>query len=137
MYLTHDAEEVVWELKAGVVYIVGGLVDRNRHKGVTASKAGKLGLAVARLPLEETFEGDAQGDIKQGVGMKRKARVLTTNKCVELLARMCGEGVGSGATVAAGGDAGGAGNAAGGGAMGEVALKARWAQEIKACLVDS
>jgi len=134
VYLTHDAEEVVWEFKAGVVYIVGGLVDRNRHKGVTASKAAKLGLAVARLPLEETFEGDAQGDIKQGVGMKRKARVLTTNKCVDLLARMCGEGVGS---ASAGGAAGGAAGEEAGGAKGESALKARWAQEIKACLVDS
>jgi len=149
VYLTHDAEEVVWEFKAGVVYVVGGLVDRNRHKGVTASKAAKLGLHVARLPLEETFEADTQGDIKEGVGMRRKARVLTTNKCVDLLARMCGEVVeevvvGVGGTGAAAGGGGAAAAATGGeeteGAVnprGEAALKARWAQEIKACLVDS
>lgn len=148
VYLTHEAEEVVWEFKAGVVYVVGGLVDRNRHKGVTASKAAKLGLRVARLPLEETFEADTQGDIKEGVGMKRKARVLTTNKCVDLLARMCGEVVeevvvgvgGAGAAAAGGGGAAATGGGETEGAVnprGEAALKARWAQEIKACLVDS
>lgn len=32
VYLTADAEEELAELKAGDVYVVGGIVDRNRHK---------------------------------------------------------------------------------------------------------
>jgi Trm5-related predicted tRNA methylase len=32
VYLTADAEETIQELDASKVYIIGGIVDRNRHK---------------------------------------------------------------------------------------------------------
>ena len=39
MYLTADAEEEVEELEEDKVYIIGGLVDRNRHKNLTYIRA--------------------------------------------------------------------------------------------------
>lgn len=51
VYLTADATEELRELDAAKVYVVGGLVDRNRHKGTTAAKAERLGVATARLPI--------------------------------------------------------------------------------------
>lgn len=32
VYLTADAEETIQELDAAKVYVIGGIVDRNRHK---------------------------------------------------------------------------------------------------------
>jgi len=100
VYLTHDATNVLWEVQIGTAYIVGGLVDRNRHKGITAKKALSLGLPTARLPIEEALccddsQGGGPGNNlgnknAMAFGKERKTRVLTTNKCVELLVMMCG-----------------------------------------------
>ena len=35
------------------MYVVGGFIDRNRHKGLTLNKARELGVAHARLPISE------------------------------------------------------------------------------------
>lgn len=57
IYLTADApatkEHIVENIESSKVYIIGGLVDRNRHKGLTYRKADELGLRTARLPIEE------------------------------------------------------------------------------------
>lgn len=39
VYLTADAAEELQELDLGKVYIIGGLVDRNRYKNVCLEKA--------------------------------------------------------------------------------------------------
>eukprot|EP00884_Botryococcus_braunii_P017180 jgi/Botrbrau1/4145/Bobra.0192s0015.3 len=53
VYLTPDSHNVVEELDPAKAYIVGGLVDRNRHKGLCYDKAVSQGVATARLPLAQ------------------------------------------------------------------------------------
>lgn len=73
VYLTHDAEEVLHTLSPDDVYVIGGIVDRNRLKGATWEKARQLGTRAARLNL------DTKVSIEHGT------RVLTVNHCVEIL----------------------------------------------------
>ncbi|OVA10819.1 tRNA (guanine-N1-)-methyltransferase [Macleaya cordata] len=51
VYLTADAETVVDELDPKKIYIIGGLVDRNRWKGITMKKANDQGIQTAKLPI--------------------------------------------------------------------------------------
>lgn len=51
VYLTADAETELEELDPKKIYIVGGLVDRNRWKGITMKKANDQGIQSARLPI--------------------------------------------------------------------------------------
>ena len=51
VYLTADSETVLDELDPTKVYIIGGLVDRNRWKGITMKKAEEQGILTAKLPI--------------------------------------------------------------------------------------
>ncbi|KAI0562059.1 tRNA (Guanine-1)-methyltransferase [Gracilaria domingensis] len=73
VYLTHDAEDVLETLNTSDIYVIGGLVDRNRLKGATRLKAESLSIRSARLNL------DANISIQHGTP------VLTVNHCVEIL----------------------------------------------------
>ncbi|KAG2264622.1 hypothetical protein Bca52824_071701 [Brassica carinata] len=53
VYLTADSETVLDELDPKSIYIIGGLVDRNRFKGITMNKAQKQGIKTAKLPIGE------------------------------------------------------------------------------------
>lgn len=53
VYLTSDSDTVLTTLEKDAVYIVGGLVDHNHHKGLTLERAMEKGLRTARLPLNE------------------------------------------------------------------------------------
>lgn len=51
VYLTTDAKILLEELDLKKVYIVGGLMDCNRWKGITIKKANKQGIQIAKLPI--------------------------------------------------------------------------------------
>lgn len=51
VYLTADSENVLEELDSKSIYIIGGLVDRNRFKGLTMDKAKEQGIKSAKLPI--------------------------------------------------------------------------------------
>ena len=76
VYLSADANETLSDLDVDKVYVIGGLVDRNRHKGASLARAQALGLASARLPVSENMAGCGHG-------------VLTVNHLVHLLQLRC------------------------------------------------
>lgn len=51
VYLTGDSENEICELLPNKVYIIGGLVDRNKLKLITYNKANEIGISHARLPI--------------------------------------------------------------------------------------
>ncbi|EER09242.1 hypothetical protein, conserved [Perkinsus marinus ATCC 50983] len=76
VYLTADSEDTMWSFEPDTVYIIGGLVDKNRHKNITKDKAAELGLRTARLPLGEV------------VDMGDHSKVLTVNHVLEIMAHL-------------------------------------------------
>lgn len=74
IYLTSDSPNTLTELRPYSTYIIGGLVDRNRYKGVCYKKAMDRGIKTAKLPI---------GDY-----MQMSSRfVLATNHVVEIMLR--------------------------------------------------
>ncbi|GMI91419.1 tRNA modification 10 [Hibiscus trionum] len=72
VYLTADSETVLHELDLTKVYIVGGLVDRNRWKGITMKKAEEQGIHTAKLPIGDYMKMSS-------------SQVLTVNQVIEIL----------------------------------------------------
>ncbi|MCJ1471688.1 hypothetical protein MMC13_000328 [Lambiella insularis] len=56
VYLTSDSPDTLTELKPYSTYIIGGLVDRNRHKGICYKRAMDRGVKTAKLPIGEYME---------------------------------------------------------------------------------
>jgi len=56
VYLTSDSENVLDHLDDSKIYIIGGIVDRNRLKRATISKADTWGLTTAKLPITDYFK---------------------------------------------------------------------------------
>lgn len=56
VYLSSDSDHVLNELDQNAVYIIGGLVDHNHHKGLSLQRAEEKGFKTARLPLSEHIE---------------------------------------------------------------------------------
>ena len=74
VYLTSDSPDTLTELKPYGIYIIGGIVDKNRHKGICYKRAMDRGVKTAKLPI---------GDY-----MKMSSRfVLATNHVVEIMSR--------------------------------------------------
>ncbi|PGH11707.1 hypothetical protein AJ79_04730 [Helicocarpus griseus UAMH5409] len=74
IYLSSDSPNTLTELKPYSTYIVGGLVDKNRHKGVCYKSAVEKGIKTAKLPI---------GDYMQ----MQSRYVLATNHVVEIMIR--------------------------------------------------
>ena len=72
VYLSSESERVLDVLEPGVAYVVGGLVDHNRHKGLTHRLATQAAVPTARLPIDEHL------------AMSQR-RVLAVNHVVEIL----------------------------------------------------
>lgn len=72
VYLTSDSPDTLTELKPHHTYIIGGLVDKNRHKGICYKRAAEKGIKTARLPI---------GDYMQ----MASRYVLTTNHVVAIM----------------------------------------------------
>ena len=53
VYLSSDSDTILDRLDDSKIYIIGGIVDRNRFKGATHSKAQELGIATAKLPISQ------------------------------------------------------------------------------------
>jgi tRNA (guanine9-N1)-methyltransferase len=53
VYLTSDSTTTLQGLEDDKIYVIGGIVDRNRLKRTAIERAEKLGVATAKLPLDE------------------------------------------------------------------------------------
>lgn len=72
VYLTADTEEELETLEPGMTYIIGGIVDKNRHKELCLNKARELGIPTRRLPIGKYITLDGR-------------HVLTTSHVVQLM----------------------------------------------------
>ena len=73
VYLTSDSENTITTLENDKIYVIGGIVDRNRYKQLTYHRATSLGIATAKLPMDEHL------------ATMPSTRVLTTNHVFDLL----------------------------------------------------
>ena len=74
VYLTSDSPDTLTRLRPYSTYIIGGLVDRNRHKGVCYKRALDRNMRTAKLPI---------GDYMQ----MTSRFVLATNHVAEIMLR--------------------------------------------------
>ena len=80
VYLTSESEHTLDRLRPYSTYIIGGLVDKNREKGICYKRAMKAAVKTARLPIGEFMEMQGR-------------KVLATNHVNEILVRWleCGD----------------------------------------------
>ncbi|KAH0558873.1 hypothetical protein GP486_004498 [Trichoglossum hirsutum] len=80
VYLTSDSEHTLTHLTPYSTYIIGGIVDRNRHKGLCYKRALDHGIRTAKLPIGDYLNMSSRF-------------VLATNHVVEIMHRWleCGD----------------------------------------------
>jgi tRNA (guanine9-N1)-methyltransferase len=72
IYLSSDSENILTELKPYSTYIIGGLVDKNRHKAICYKSAVAKGIKTAKLPIGDYIQMTSR-------------QVLTTNHVVDIM----------------------------------------------------
>ncbi|KAJ5918055.1 hypothetical protein N7454_010430 [Penicillium verhagenii] len=72
IYLSSDSDNTLTELKPYDTYIIGGLVDKNRHKAICYKSAMAAGIKTAKLPIGEY------------ISMSHRS-VLATNHVVDIM----------------------------------------------------
>ncbi|KAJ2520746.1 tRNA (guanine(9)-N(1))-methyltransferase [Coemansia sp. RSA 1939] len=79
VYLTADSPNVIESLDSASVYVIGGIVDKNRFPRLTLEKAAAQGIAHAQLPIAKY------------VRMATR-KVMTVNQIFEMLVRFLAVG---------------------------------------------
>lgn len=74
VYLSSDSPNTLMELKPYSTYIIGGLVDKNRHKAICYKQATERGIKTAKLPIGEYIQMASRS-------------VLATNHVMEIMLR--------------------------------------------------
>ncbi|RKF65215.1 tRNA -methyltransferase [Golovinomyces cichoracearum] len=72
VYLTSDSPNTLTHLSPNTSYIIGGIVDKNRHKGICYKRACERGIPTAKLPIGEFMDMQSR-------------TVLTVNHVVEIM----------------------------------------------------
>ncbi|TQV98233.1 tRNA m(1)G methyltransferase domain-containing protein [Cordyceps javanica] len=72
VYLSSDSPYTLSRLEPGTTYVVGGLVDKNREKGLCYRRARERGIRTARLPIGEYM-------------VMHSRQVLATNHVVDIM----------------------------------------------------
>ena len=71
-YLTADSENNIENIDSNATYIIGGIVDRNKYKGLTFNKAKELGINHGKFPIGDYLK-------------LQSSQVLTTNHTFHIL----------------------------------------------------
>ncbi|KAF2196892.1 hypothetical protein GQ43DRAFT_444725 [Delitschia confertaspora ATCC 74209] len=72
VYLSSESDVTLERLKPHSTYIIGGLVDHNRHKGICYKRATERGIKTAKLPIGEFLQMNSRA-------------VLATNHVLEIM----------------------------------------------------
>jgi tRNA (guanine9-N1)-methyltransferase len=72
VYLSSDSPHTLERLSPDTSYIIGGIVDKNRHKGICYKRACERGIPTAKLPIGEFMTMQSR-------------TVLTVNHVVEIM----------------------------------------------------
>merc|ERR1719367_1991763 len=80
VYLTSESENILEKFDPSSVYVIGGLVDHNNHKGICHRLALEKGVSHARFPIQEA-----------GIEMKTR-QVLTIDHVFKIIAAVASEG---------------------------------------------
>ncbi|KAL8429211.1 hypothetical protein ACSSS7_006741 [Eimeria intestinalis] len=92
VYLTADADEELDTLDPDTVYIVGGLVDRNRYKGLTLKRSRERGVKTAKLPIASRLGRKLEGSKILTVNQASGSTQSTLSAMHDLVLHRCSQG---------------------------------------------